>query len=112
MEEAKQKELHHLEKLTINKLREESLEKYPEIKSVHGMGKEELIQAICRIKGIPYHEKEAKAKKTQQKKVRLKKDIKKLRAKKEGLQGNEFKKQRGILRKKIKTLKRNLRKVA
>lgn len=35
-----------LEKLTATKLRELALEKYPEIKGVHAMKKEEILEAI------------------------------------------------------------------
>ncbi len=39
-------ERQELEKLTATKLRELALEKYPEIKGVHAMKKEELLEAI------------------------------------------------------------------
>lgn len=35
-----------VEKLTVTKLREMAIEKYPEIKGVHAMKKEELLEAI------------------------------------------------------------------
>lgn len=112
MEEAKQKELHRLEKMTITKMREEAMEKYPDLHGVHGMEKEKLIEEICKIEKIPYHTKETETEDHHKKRIRLKKNIKDLRAKKDELQGKELKKQRTILRKKIKTTKRNLRKVA
>ena len=46
MEEKTGEKVKELEQLTTTKLRELALEKYPQIKGVHGMKKEELVEAI------------------------------------------------------------------
>lgn len=109
-EEQQKEELHRLEKLTITKLREEAKANHPELTGVSGMKKDDLIHEICRIKGIDCEERKKKIKTGA--KGKIKKQLKKLRAKKEDLQGKEFRKQRNILRKKIKKTKRMIRKVA
>lgn len=109
-EEQQKKELHRMEKLTITKLREEAKANYPELTGVSGMKKDDLIHAICDIKGIDCEERKKKVKTGI--KAKIKGELKKLRAKKEELQGKEVRKQRNILRKKIKRTKRKLHKVA
>jgi len=109
-EEQQKEELHRLEKLTTTKLREEAKANHPELTGVSGMKKDDLIHEICRIKGIDCEERKKKIKTGA--KDKIKKQLKKLRVKKEELQGKEFRKQRNILRKKIKKTKRMISKVA
>ena len=104
---------HELEKMTVVKLREEAL-KYPELTGVHGMKKEELIKAIAELMGLP--EEETTKKKVKGKKVKtkggFKKVIKSLKKKRsEALKANDAKGLK-IVRKKIKSAKRKLRKLA
>jgi hypothetical protein len=108
--EQQKEELHRLEKLTITKLREEAKANHPELTGVSGMKKDDLIHEICRIKGIDCEERKKKIKTGA--KAKIKKELKKLRVKKEEFQSKEFRKQRNILRKKIKKTKRMIRKVA
>ena len=64
MEEKKGEKVKDLEKLTATKLRELAMEKYPQIKGVHGMKKEELVEAIKAVEvelGIREKEEEKKA---------------------------------------------------
>lgn len=95
-----------LEKLTATKLRELAAE-YPEIQGAHAMKKEELIVAILKARGEPI--------KTQKKDAHIgdvKKEIRKLKAEKEtALQAGD-KKRLEQLRKKIKLLKRQTRRLA
>jgi hypothetical protein len=103
---------HDLEKMTVVKLREEAL-KFPELSGVHGMKKEELIDALAKLMGLPEEEKpkkKVKGKKGQTKEG-LKKKIKALKGKRaEAIQVKDAKGLK-IARKKIKRLKRAIRKI-
>ncbi|MGA1842321.1 MAG: transcription termination factor Rho [bacterium] len=103
---------HELEKMTVVKLREEAL-KYPELTGVHGMKKAELIKALAELMGLPEEEipkKKVKVKKGNTK-GGLKKVIKSLKEKRsEALKAKDAKALK-IVRKRIKSAKRKLRKL-
>lgn len=103
-----------LEKLTVKKLREIALE-IPDISGVHGMKKEELIEAIRAHR--PDMESETAVVREKKVKVELNKSElkKKIRLlKQERDKGLEAKNPEAVskIRKKIKSLKRKLQKVA
>jgi len=117
MTEAQMQELKRLQKLTVTKLREEALEKHhDELKGVHGMTKAEIVEAICKLQGIPLEEtKKKKAAKAETDKTRLKKQLRKMKADKQKLLAEpkaEDRKQLEILRQKVKRIKRILRRAA
>jgi hypothetical protein len=100
-----------LEEMTAPKLRELALEKYPEIKGVSGMKKEELVEAIIveevRLGLRPKEE----IKRPPVQASELKQRIKALKAERSSALGA---KDRDLLRKsraKIKRIKRRLRKL-
>jgi len=113
-----------LERLTTTKLREFALEKYPQIKGVHGMKKEELVAAIKAIEievGIREKEEEKKAprqeikKKVKEKKVvtlpEAKARMKELKGQREGALTSQDSKALQEVRFKIKKLKRLMRRL-
>ena len=104
---------HELERMTVLKLREEAL-KYPELTGVHGMKKTELVDALAQLMGLPEEEgskKKLKVKKGETK-GSLKKSINSLKKKRvEALQSKDAKALK-IVRKKIKSAKRKLKKLA
>ncbi len=110
MTDEQKAELHRLQKLTVPKLREEAKEKYhDEIKGVHGMNKDRLVQALCEQMGIPYDE-EAHKVAAEIDKGGIKQSLKKF--KEELAVEGRGKQDRSILRKKVKRLKRKLRHAA
>lgn len=106
-----------LEKLTAKELREMALG-LPGIHGVHAMKKEELITAIRAAKGMTEPEpKKEKHLVTKKEKVvltvaELKKKVKELRAKREGLLQQRNLKMAEILRRKISRLKKRTRRAA
>jgi len=109
MDPEKQAELKRLQKLTVKKLREEVLENYhDQIKGVHGMTKEQILRALCEIKGIPLQEKKEAA----VDKSAIKAEIKKLKAARAQAISAKDKAALALVRKKIKRLKRKLRRAA
>jgi hypothetical protein len=107
MTEEQKAELHHLEKLTIVKLREEAKEKYhDQIKGVHGMNKGQLIKALCEQEGIPYEEEKRRVA-LGINKAAFKRQISQLKAHLQ--ESGKSKQERSILRKRVKRLKRKLR---
>ena len=107
--ERKEKKEKPLEKMTATDLRKYAMD-LGEIVGVHGMNKEELLEAIKKVKGIKDEGK--KAVKTMN--VRdLKEKLKELRAKKqEALEAGEARKQIDILRRRLNRLKKRTRKAA
>lgn len=115
-----------LEKLTATKLRELAMEKYPQLKGVHGMKKEELVEAIKGVeielgirekeeeKKTPHPEVRHKAKK-KEKKVwvipEVKVMVKGLKGEREGALASKDEKKLQEVRSKIKKLKRIMRKL-
>jgi hypothetical protein len=103
-----------LTKLTATKLREIAKE-YPEIQGAHAMKKEELIAAICTARGepIPVMKGAKKKHKAEKKDVsKIKKGIRALKAEKIKALETGDKALLKRLRKSIKRLKRETRKVA
>lgn len=103
---------HELEKMTVVKLREEAI-KYPELTGVHGMKKAELVYELAKLMGLPEEETPKKKVKVKKGKTKgsLKKVIRSLKEKRsEALQAKDAKSLK-IVRKKIKSAKRKLRKL-
>ena len=114
-----------LERLTTTKLRELVLEKYPQIKGVHGMKKEEIVAAIKAVEielGIREKEEEGKAPhaKVEHKPKKAKKVlsipeakvmVRGLRKQREGALASKDGKAMKALRSKIKKFKRVMRKL-
>ena len=126
MEEKKGEKIRDLEKLTVIKLRELALEKYPQIKGVHGMKKEDLVEAIKAVEvelGIREKDEEKKAPhpevkhrpEKKEKKVwaipEVKTMIQGLKGEREGALASRDNKKLQEVRSKIKKLKRIGRKL-
>ncbi len=102
--EAKEKPL---EKMTAKELREVG-KQIPEITSVYGMNKPELLSAIKKARGIV-----DRTLKTKDASVReIKKKIKELKAEREAALGNNDKKMADIYRRRITKLKKKTRRAA
>lgn len=104
---------HELRKMTVLKLREEAL-KYPDLTGVHGMKKEELVEALANILGLPEEERVHKRHKIKKQVTKndIKKEIKALKQKREeAIQAKDGKSLK-IVRKRIKRAKRTLRELA
>ena len=102
-----------LQQMTVIKLREE-VKKFPDVKGVTGMKKDELIQLLVDKLGIEVTEKQAKkTKKTKTQKVLSKDDLKKmiqvLKEKRQVAASQKNKKDATILRRRIHRLKRRVR---
>jgi protein-arginine kinase activator protein McsA len=95
-------------KMTVKDLREIAKE-IPEISGVHGMKKDELIDALREIKGI--EDEGAKAKKTEGI-GNLKQKIKALKVKRQEALAAKDKKMATIYRRKISRLKKKTRRAA
>jgi len=103
---------HALEKMTVIKLREE-VKKFPDVKGVSGMKKDELIQLLVEKLDITVPEKKPKKKapSAPKTKAQMKKLIVDLRAQRESLRTDaDAKKKVNVLRKRIHSLKRQMRK--
>ena len=126
MEEKKGETIKDLEKLTVTKLRELARERYPQIKGVHGMKKEELVEAIKAVEvelGIREKEEEKKAPHPEVKHKAKKKEkkvwaipeaktlVKGLKGEREGAFASKDEKKLQEVRLKIKRLKRIMRKL-
>jgi len=126
MDEKKGEKIQDLEKLISIKLRELALEEYPQIKGVHGMKKEELVEAIKAIeielgirekeegKKAPHPEVKHKAKKKEKKVWAIpeaKMLVKGLKGEREGALASKGEKNLQEVRSKIKKLKRIMRKL-
>ena len=116
MTEEQLKEVHRLQKLTVTKLRDEVMEKYhDELKGVRGMTKVQIVEAVCKLQGIPLEEIKKKSPKAKINKTTLKAQLKGMKTDKQKLHAEttpEGRKSLGILRKKMKRIKRNLRRAA
>jgi hypothetical protein len=125
-EEKKPEKTKDLERLTTTKLRELALEKYPQIKGVHGMKKEELAEAIKALevelgirekeeeKKAPHPEIKKKVKKEEKKLLTIseaKGMVKKLKAQRGGALSSEDRKALKEARREIKKLKRLMRRL-
>jgi hypothetical protein len=96
-----------LEKMTVKDLREMAKD-MPGIEGVHGMKKEELIVAIKKIKGI----KDAPVKKTDASVAEIKKQIKAIKAQRQGALEAKDSKRATIYKRRISRLKKKSRKTA
>ncbi|MFP3868414.1 MAG: Rho termination factor N-terminal domain-containing protein [Desulfobacteraceae bacterium] len=108
--EKKGKKEKPLERMTAKELREYALSLGGEIVGVHGMNKEELLDAIKKVKGIQDEGKKA----ARSINVReIKEKVKSLRqAKLEAIAAKEPRSKINILRKRVNRLKKLTRKVA
>ncbi len=96
-----------LDKMTVKELREIALE-IPDLKGVHGMNKQDLLDTVKAHRGI-----KAEKPKQRNRSIRdIKQQIRELKAKKEALAGKQDRKQKEILRRQISRLKKKTRKVA
>lgn len=106
---------HALERMTVVQLRDEA-KKYPDIKGLTGMKKEELITAVAGELGLeqpkPSAKKQKKSKALPLDKGTLKKKIVELKEQGEKARAAKNKKEVVLLRRRIHSLKRRLRKVA
>ena len=96
-----------LEKMTVTDLREMAKD-MPEISGVHGMKKDELIVAIKEVKGI----KDKPVKKTDSSVGEIKKQIKAIKAQRQGALETKDSKMAGIYKRRIARLKKKSRKAA
>lgn len=102
---------HELEKMTVIRLREEA-KKFADSKGVAGMKKEELIHVLVERLGIVVPEKKTKAARAPVNKKTLKKKIVELRDAKETARSEHSRKRVDVLRRRIHSVKRRLRKTA
>lgn len=103
-------EYHDLEKMTVIQLREE-VKKFPEMKGVTAMKKEELIHALVEHLGIAVPEKKKPTLRGRADKTTLKKQIAALRAAKTAARTERDPKKADVLRRRIHAVKRRLRKM-
>ncbi len=113
-EEQQNAEYNRLHKLTVTRLREEAMEKFHDrLKGVHGMRKEELLAAMCKLMGIHIdveHHRANLAKKINYEELKTR--LGKLKAQRIEALENKAKAQLIQVRKKIKKVKRTLRRLA
>ena len=95
-----------LEKMTVKELREIALE-IPDLKGVHGMNKQDLLDAVKAHRGI----REPRPKKSSRSVRDMKKQILAMKAQKQALAAEKDRKQIEILRRKISRLKKKTRRV-
>jgi cysteinyl-tRNA synthetase len=101
---------HELESMTVIKLREEA-KKFPDLKVVTGMKKEELMQALVERLGIAVPEKkERKGGRVPVTKTSLKKKIAELRTAENAARAEKNHKKVDLLRRRIHQIKHRLRK--
>jgi cell division protein FtsX len=105
-------EYSELEKLTVIRLREEA-KKLPDVKGVSAMKKEELLNLLVEKLGIEVPEKKTKKTTASPRgKASLKKKIEQLKMEREAARADRDSKKVTILRRRIHTLKRQIRKIA
>jgi hypothetical protein len=93
-----------LDKMTVKELREIAL-KIPDLTGVHGMNKQDLLDAVKAHRGI----REAKPKKVSRSVREIKKQIRELKARKQALASEKDRKQSDILRRRISSRKKKTR---
>ena len=93
-----------LDKMTVKELREIALQ-IPDLKGVHGMNKQDLLDAVKAHRGV----KEPKPKKAGRSVKQLKKQIRELKNQKQALAAEKNRKQSEILRRKLSRLKKKTR---
>lgn len=96
-----------LDKMIVKELREIAHD-IPELKGVHGMNKQDLLDAIKAHRGI----RDDKPKKANRSVREIKMQIRDLKIKKQALVAEKNRKQREILRRQISRLKKKTRRVA
>ena len=96
-----------LAKMTVKELREIALA-IPDLIGVHGMNKQDLLDAIKAHPGIQ----EKKTKKSSRSVRQLKQHIQALKARKREIAAEKDRKKSGILRRQISRLKKKTRKLA
>ena len=96
-----------LDKMTVKELREIARD-IPDLKGVHAMHKQDLLDAVKAHRGIA----DAKPKKASRSVREIKKQIRELKAKKQALAAEKNRKQSDILRRQISRLKKKTRRVA
>lgn len=102
-------ELKDLRRMTSVKLREEAL-KHPDITGVHGLNKEQLVEALAKVYGIKMDEDKEAAKPKDA--GAIKKAIRQLKKEREEEITNQNKLELQKIRTKIKKLKRRTRVLA
>lgn len=103
--EQKGKKEKPLDRWTIKELRDEAL-KIPDVQGIHGMNKEEIIELLREVKGLPAPEKKKAAVSVRDVKVKVA-ELKKTRA--EEREQGASRSKLSILRKKISRLKKQTR---
>ncbi len=101
---------HELEKMTVIRLREEA-KKYPDVKGVAGMKKEELIHILVERLGIVVPEKDKKSARAPIDKMTLKTKITELQAAKAAARAEHNRKRANVLRRRIHSIRRRIRKM-
>lgn len=96
-----------LDKMTVKELREIALE-IPDLKGVHGMNKQDLLEAVKTHRGIASET----PKKANRSVKAIKRQIRELKARKASLADAGDRRQRDILRRRISRLKKKTRNVA
>jgi cell division protein FtsX len=99
---------HELEKMTVIKLREEA-KKFPDLKGVTAMKKEELVHALVEHLGIAVPDKKHKAASVKLDKSDLRKMMSDLRMSQKAARSKDDRKTVDTLRRRIHSLKRRLR---
>jgi hypothetical protein len=100
-----------LEKMTVIKLREEA-KKFPDVKGVSGMKKEELLRLLVEKLGIETPEKKKRPAGKPRDKKALKGKITELRVERDAARAAKDSKRVTLLRRRIHSLKRRVRKIA
>lgn len=100
-------ELKDLQKMTVTKLREEAV-KIPGVQGAHGMRKDELVRVLAEAHGIPLGRTVAKPSTISE----IKLQIRKLRVERDALSGSENEAARRRVRRQIRSLKRQTRRLA
>ncbi|NIM20607.1 MAG: transcription termination factor Rho [Candidatus Latescibacteria bacterium] len=95
-----------LRKMTVVKLREEA-QKFPDVKGVSGMKKEQLIELLCEKLGIDTH---VRLEKIPADREALKKKIRELKTKRGDALARKEYKEAALYRRRIHHVKRHLRK--
>lgn len=96
-----------LDKMTVKELREIA-HAIPDLKGIHGMNKQDLLDAVKSHRGI----KEEKPKKSSRSLRQIKQHIRELKALKREIAPEKDRKKSGILRRRISRLKKKTRNVA
>jgi cell division protein FtsX len=101
---------HELEKMTVNRLREEA-KKFPDVKGVAGMKKDELVHILVERMGIAVPEKKEKSAPVPIDKSALKARITELQTAKVSARAEHNRQRANLLRRRIHSMKRRLRKM-